>query len=100
MEHIEEAARGLMGQLDQFCEGVRQIIREDLPVGAKTEKVGRLREKVLGEIEALSGSFDRSAQDKEKELMEQMARLRLLRDQVSVVRHGVLPMFSYQPRPS
>lgn len=100
MEHIEEAARGLMGQLDQFCEGVRQIIREDLPVGAKTEKVARLREKVLGEIEALSGTFDQAAQDKEKDLMEQMARLRLLRDHVSVIRHGVLPMFSYQPRPN
>ena len=98
MEHIEEAARGLLSQLDQFCEGVRQIIREELPVGAKTEKVTRLREKVLSEIEALSGTFDQAAQDKERELMEQMARLRQLRDQVSVIRHGVLPMFSYQPR--
>ncbi len=98
MENIEETARGVLGQLDHFCAGVREIIVEELPVGAKTEKVTRLREKSLAEIEALTGTFDRAAQEKEKELMEQMARLRQLRDQVTVIRHGVLPMFTYQPR--
>ncbi len=98
MENIEETASGLTAQLDRFCAGVREIIAEELPVGAKTEKVARLREKALSEIQALSGGFDQAAQDKEKELMEQMARLRQLRDQVAVIRHGVLPMFIYQPR--
>ena len=98
MEHLEENARGLMSQLDHFCAGVREIIAEELPVGAKTEKVARLRDKAVAEIEALSMGFDRAAQEKEKELMEQMARLRQLRDQVTVIRHGVLPMFTYQPR--
>lgn len=98
MEHLEESARGMLAQLDRFCAGVREIIAEELPVGAKTEKVTRLREKALSEIHALTGSFDQAAQDKEKELMEQMARLRQLRDQAAVIRHGVLPMFGSQPR--
>lgn len=98
MEQLEEAARGLLAQLDHFCNGVKEIIAEDVPVGAKTEKVTRLREKALAEIEALTGTFDQAAQNKERQLMEQMARLRHLRDQVTVVRHGVLPMFTFQPR--
>jgi hypothetical protein len=97
MEHLEGTAGNLLGQMDQFHTGVRQIIAEDVPVGAKTEKLRQLREKVLSEIQALVGDFDQVAQDKEKELMEQMARLRQLRDQVTVIRHGVLPMFAEQP---
>ncbi len=98
MDPIEEAVGGALGQLDQFYGGVRQIIAEDLPIAAKMEKVKRLRGKVLGEIEGLIGNFDQVAQSKEKELVEQLARLRQLRDQVTVIRQGVLPMFTYQPR--
>jgi hypothetical protein len=97
MEHLEETAGSLLAQLDQFHTDVRQIIGEDVPVGAKTEKLRQLREKVFGEIQGLVGDFDQVAQNKEKELMEQMARVRQLRDQVTVIRHGVLPMFAYQP---
>ena len=58
MENLEENARGLMSQLDRFCAGIREVIAEELPVGAKTEKVARLREKALAEIEALdAGSW-------------------------------------------
>ena len=97
MERLEGTAGNLMAQLDQFHAGVRQIIGEEMSVGAKTDKVKQLRDKVLGEIQALVADFDQVAQNKEKELMEQMARLRQLRDQVTVIRHGVLPMFADQP---
>ncbi len=98
MAQIEEAAAGVLTQLDQFCAVVKQIIGEESPIGAKTEKIGQLWESELSEIEGLLRSFDEAAQDKEKELMEQMARLRQLRDQVTVIRQGVLPMFSHQVR--
>lgn len=98
MDNLEEATRGLLGQLDEFCGDMKQIIMEESPVGFKTEKVSRLREKILGEIETLTVSFEQQAQEKEKDLMAQMARLRQLRDQVSVIRHGVMPMFGSQPR--
>ncbi len=98
MDHLGEAAGGALAQLDRFCAGVRQILAEEVPVGAKTEKLRDLRETVLSEIEALIGSFDVAAQNKEKDLMQQVARLRQLRDHVTVIRHGVLPMFTNPPR--
>lgn len=98
MEHMEEAAGGVMAQLDQFYAGVRRLIADELPLMAKVDKVKQLREKALNEIEALIRNFDQTAQDKEKELMEQLARLRQLRDQVTVIRQGVLPMFAHHSR--
>ncbi len=89
LERIEETARGLLAQPDRFWAGVRQIIAEDLPVEAKTEKVTRLREKVFGKIEALLAKFDEEDRAKEKELQDQMARLRQVRQQVTVIRHAM-----------
>ncbi len=98
MDHLEEAAGGALAQMDRFCAGVRQILAEEVPVGAKTEKLRDFRETVLSEIEMLLGTFEEMAHRKEKDLMEQVARLRQLRDHVTVIRHGVLPMFTNPPR--
>jgi hypothetical protein len=98
MENLEESAQALLIQLDQFTAGVRQLMAEELPVGAKTEKVARLREEACRHLESLIGQFEQAAQTREKDLMAEMARLRQLRDQVTVVRHGVLPMFTHPMR--
>jgi hypothetical protein len=99
MRQIEDAAAGVLARPDHFFAVVKQIVEEEeAPAGAKTDKIKQLREGMLGEIEGLLRDFDQAAQDREKDLMDQMARLRQLREQVTVIRQGVLPMFASQPR--
>ena len=96
MEPLEEAAGGALTQLDQFWAGMREILDGEMATGAKMEKIRRLREKAVSKIEGLLKNFEQAAQKKEKELTEQMVLLRQMRDQVTVIRHGVLPLFATQ----
>lgn len=97
MDTPEQAAQEILAQLDQFCAGVRQILAGGTPVGGKMQEIVQLREKVLRELKGRIDTFAQWAQDREREVLEQLARLRQSRDQVTVIQHGVLPMFTFQP---
>ncbi len=70
MRQIEDGAAGVLTELDHFYAVVKQIVEEEAPVGAKTDKIRQPREGVLREIEGLLRNFDRAALDREKEPMD------------------------------
>lgn len=98
MDQIEGALGSVLAQVDQFYGGVKQILTEDGPVGTKVEKAKQMWEFVQREVEALLQNVEQAAQDREKELMDHMARLQQLRDNVTFIRHCILPTLALPPQ--
>jgi hypothetical protein len=53
VRQIEDAAAGVLARPDHFFAVVKQIVEEEAPVGAKTDRIKQLRGGMLGEIEGL-----------------------------------------------